>query len=72
MKQCRRCDSKDITYVTDYEHLEFSSGAYIKDNGWLCSDCECFHIETDDYISFEFAIEDKETSNVTKTNYKIL
>ena len=56
MKQCRKCYSLDLTYVVDYEHLDFESEDYVKDSGWLCNECECFHMED----SFEYFIENHE------------
>jgi hypothetical protein len=52
MKQCKKCNSTSLTYVTDYEHLDFESEDYIKDNGWLCDTCEAFHYENGDYEFF--------------------
>ena len=52
MKRCKKCNSTSLTYVTDYEHLDFESEDYIKDNGWLCDICEAFHYENGDYEFF--------------------
>lgn len=45
MNQCKHCGSTDITYVTNYEHLDVESECSIFDNGWLCNDCECFMLD---------------------------
>jgi len=56
MDRCKRCDSNSLTYVTDYEHLDFESEGYIKDSGWLCNLCECFHMEE----SYEYFVDNLE------------
>ncbi len=44
MNQCKHCGSIDITYVTNYEGLDFTSECSCYDDGWLCLECECFHL----------------------------
>lgn len=66
MKQCKRCDSTSLTYVTEYEHLDFEGEDYIKDNGWLCDACECFHAEDESYWGYDIV------EKIYTTNYKQL
>jgi hypothetical protein len=65
MKQCKRCDSENLTYVTAYEHLDFATEDYIFDNGWLCDECECFHMED----SYEYYVKN---DMLPKVNYSQL
>ena len=66
MNQCKNCGSADITYVTNYEHLDFESECSVFDDGYECSECGCFHMEDG---SFEYYANYSEPN---KVNYSQL
>ena len=44
MNQCKRCDTL-LEEVSDYEHVsDDNDEEYVKDDGYLCPNCECFHL----------------------------
>ena len=66
MKECKKCFSTNMQYVTNYEHLDFSSEDYVEDDGWLCLECECLHLLDG---SYEYFVENNWSSNLTKASY---
>jgi len=68
MKQCKKCSNKNIIYVENYSHLDFNTEDFTKDSGWLCLDCECFHLEDGSYEFFA-TISDNINSNITTLEY---
>lgn len=69
MNKCKKCNSTSLTYVTNYEHLDFESEDYIKDNGWLCDICEAFHYEDG---SYEFFVGNSITTETTPNYQQII
>jgi hypothetical protein len=59
--KCKNCESENVAYVTGYAHLDFDNeDVMLVENGYLCTDCECFHAE--DGSSYEYYIEDASDS----------
>ena len=54
MNQCKRCNSNSLTYITDYEHLDNNAEALILDNGWICDECGCFHVDNEIETTWEW------------------
>ena len=62
MNQFKNCGSKDIAYCINAEHLDFETNEIVRDDGWVCSECQCFHIHTGE--QFEYYAGYKEPSLV--------
>jgi len=67
MKNCRKCDSNDLIYVTNYEHLDHESEDYIESDGFLCQECECLHLLDGSYQYYPQSIW---STNLTKASYE--
>ena len=61
MNQCKRCNSEDLTYKTNYEHLDFESECSVFSNGYECESCGCFHSEEGDYYEYFSSYEENKT-----------
>ena len=61
MNQCKRCNSKDLTYKTNYEHLDFESECSVFSNGYECRECGCFNSEDGDYYEYFSSYEEDKT-----------
>jgi len=69
MTKCKHCDSSSLEYKIDFEHEDVFTNKIIVDDGYLCSDCGCFHYKENKGISYEYEVSTMETFKEKKINY---